>query len=842
MWHKISWRLLRQELKRGELTIMAAAIVLSVTAVLSLSLFTERLQAGLLSRSAEFLAADRVLSARQPIPTEWLEQAEQFDLTTAQRVVFNSMAFANEQLALIDVKAVSEGYPLRGELRLAEEPYGAEISVNDVLPNPGEAWAASALFQELGLKIGDTLEVGHSEFVVSRVLTYEPDVGFAVFTDSPNVLIRYDELAQTGLIQPGSRVRYHILYAGSEAQLNAYYEWLAPQLSDDLHSWRSIADGDSPLARSLQRAERFMLLASLLGVVLAATAVAVAAQRYCQRNYDVVAIIKTLGAGRRQIQQIFILHLLLLTFFSIAVGLLLGWLIQAQVIDWVARQLGTSLPTVTGRPYLLAAGTGLLSALMFTLYPLLRLIQIPPLRVLNRQLTGTDRWRWVHWLASAGAIYALLVLYSQHWLLSTAIFAGGALAAAVLLIVSQLFIRVSRQAGMQAGSAWRLAMAGLQRRARSNRVQMLSFSTAIMLLLLVLALRHELLADWQRQLPADAPNYFVVNIAPTDVERLQQEFAQRDIEAADLYPVVPGRMTAVNGVPVRDEVTKEARGDEADVSAHNEEQREGFGRELSLTWRDTLPPNNRLVSGQWWEPGTTTAQVSVEAEVAERMNLQVGDELEFNIGGNVFQLPITSIREVNWGSLQPNFFMIFNTAALEDFPATFITSFNLPEPRKSELFELFKPFPEVSLIDLDALIEQLREVIDQVSIAIGFVLVLVLLAGILVLLAQVQATLEERQQELVILRTLGASSKLLNRSITYEFLILGAISGVIAALAMELVLWILQVQVFDMTPSLHWRFWLIGPISGAVVVAVLGRLACFRLVRRNAAELIRKLA
>lgn len=840
MWHKISWRLLRHELKRGELTIMAAAIVLSVTAVLSLSLFTERLQSGLLARSAEFLAADRVLSSRREIDSRWIEQAQEQGLLSANRVVFNSMAFANEQLALVDIKAVSDGYPLRGELRTADQPY-ADDQVAEGIPGEGEAWVAAALFQELSLRVGDKLEVGDSEFTVTRVLTYEPDVGFSVFTDSPNVLLHYDELEKTGLIQPGSRVRYNLLLAGAPRQLDDYYQWLAPQLNDDTHSWRSVEDGDSPLARSLQRAERFMLLASLLGVVLAATAVAVAAQRYCQRNYDVVAIFKTLGASRALIQRIFILHLLLLTFISIAVGLLLGWLIQAQVISLVAQQLGAELPAAGIKPYLLASATGLISAVMFTLYPLLRLISIPPLRVLNRELTGTDQLRWLHWLASAGTIYALLLIYSQQWLLSTALFASGAVGAVALLTVARVFIRASRQAGMQAGSSWRLAMAGLQRRAQANSVQMLSFSTAIMLLLLVLALRHELLADWQRQLPDDAPNYFIVNVASDDVEQLQQRFAQKDIVANDMYPVVPGRMTAVNGVPVRDEVNKEASGDEASTAENNAEQREGFGRELSLTWRDDLPPNNDIVAGQWWGDNPRP-QVSVEREVAERMRLSLGDELEFNIGGNSFSVPITSIREVNWGSLQPNFFMIFNTAALEDFPATFISSFSLPKERQSELYELFKPFPQVSLIDLDAIMEQLREVIDQVSLAIAFVLVLVLIAGILVLLAQVQASMEERQQELVILRTLGAPAKLLSRAVTYEFLILGAISGLIATLAMELSLWILQTQVFEMGATLHWRFWLIGPVAGAMVVGLLGRLACTRLVRRNTAQLIRTLA
>jgi putative ABC transport system permease protein len=837
MWHKLSWRLLKHELRRGELTIMAAAIVLSVTAVLSLALFTDRLQAGLSERSAEFLAADRVLSSRREVSQDWIARAQADGLQTAQRVVFNSMAFAGEQLALVDVKAVSNGYPLRGELRVAQQPY-AQDQVAQGLPASGEAWVAAALFQELQLEIGDTIEIGDSAFTVEKVLTYEPDVGFSVFTDSPNVLINYSELAATGLIQPGSRVRFNILYAGEPAALATYEEWLTPQLNDDTHNWRSVEDGDSPLARSLQRAERFMLLASLLGVVLAATAVAVAAQRYCQRNYDVVAIFKTLGAQRAQIQKIFILHLLLLTSFSIAVGVALGWLIQSQVVDLVARYFDVNLPAASGRGYLLAIGTGLVSAVMFTLYPLLRLVGIPPLRVLNRQLTGTDRLRWLHWVASGGTIYLLLWLYSQQWLLSTALFAGGALAAVILLLVGRLFIRASRQAGMQAGSAWRLAMAGLQRRAQANSVQMLSFSTAIMLLLLVLALRHELLADWQRQLPDDAPNYFLINVAEDDVDALKQRFAERNVAANDMYPIVPGRMTAVNGVPVVDEVSKEERESDAEVQS---EQREGFGRELSLTWRDTLPPNNEIIAGEWW--GVNAApQVSIESEVAERMRVGLGDELEFNIGGEVFSVPITSIREVNWGSLQPNFFMIFNTSTLEDFPASYISSFNLPEERKSELYELFKPFPQVSLIDLDAIMDQLREVIEQVSIAILFVLILVIVAGILVLLAQVQASLEEREKELVILRTLGAPAKLLSRAVTYEFVILGAISGLIATLAMEVSLYILQTQVFELGATFHWRFWLVGPIAGAVIVGIMGRLACGRLIRRNTAQLIRRLA
>ena len=835
MWHKISFRLLKQELKRGELTIMALAIILSVTAVLSLSLFSERLQSGLLERSSEFLAADRVLSSRRDINQDWLEEAQSRDIKTAWRVVFNSMAFANDTLQLIDVKAVSDGYPLRGELRIADTPF-VEGEVAKGLPAAGEAWVASSLFQALQIDLGDSIEVGNSAFKVTKVVTYEPDVGFSVFTDSPNVIIPYSQLEQTGLIQPGSRVRYNVLMAGSQDALADYEQWLLPQLNDDTHSWRSIEDGDSPLARSLNRAERFMMLASLLGVVLAATAVAVAAQRYCQRNYDVVAIFKTLGASRQQIRRIFILHLLLLTALSVGIGMILGWLIQSFVIDWVAQQLDAELPAATVKPYLLAAATGIISAVMFTLYPLFRLVAIPPLRVLHRQLVGAQAVRWLQWILSGGTIYGLLVLYSQQWWLSTALFAGGVFAAVLLLGIGRLLINASRKAGMQAGSAWRLAMAGLQRRAAANSVQMLAFSTAIMLLLLVIVLRNDLLADWQRQLPDDAPNYFALNIAEEKVPDLQAMFERENIEATDQYPIVPGRVTYHNGERLLAEVTKEDRDDE-----EREEGREGFGRELSMTWRDTVPPNNEIVEGSWWGDNAEP-QVSVELNAAERLDIQVGDELTFNIGGEEFTVPVTSLREADWSTLQPNFYMVFNTNTLQDFPATYITSFHLDEDRKDELYELFRPFPEASLIDLDAIIDQIREVISQVSLAILFVLVLVIVAGALVLIAQVQASMEERQKELVILRTLGAPGKLLSRSITYEFLVLGGISGLIATIAMDISLLILQTQAFNMDATWHWRLWLVGPLTGAIVVGVLGRLSCSRLIRRNTAQLIRKLA
>lgn len=829
-WLAISWRLLRHELRRGELTVMALAVMLSVTAVLSLSIFSERLQAGLLERSAEFLAADRVLRSREEINSDWLLKAEQEGLEVAQRVTFNSMVFANNELALADVKAVSELYPLRGELKTALEPF-VEGEVTQVLPQRGEAWVHSGLFQQLPLALGGVIEVGEKTFTITRVLTQEPDAGFNVFTDSPTVLIPYQDLAATGLIQPGSRVSFNYLFAGESSNLERYEEWLLPQLDTLTQRWRSVRDEESPLSSALERAERFMLLASLLGVVLAATAVAVAAQRYCQRNYDAVAIMKTLGGTRPLVSRVFTAHLLLLTLFSVAAGLALGFVVQAVVVWFVQSQLEYSLPAASASPWWLATLTGFLCALMFSLYPLLRLMRIPPLRVLRRELDGSELARWLHWSVSGGTVLLLMWLYSRSLILSVALFAGGLLATVLLLGIGRLFIRASRQAGMQAGSSWRLAMAGMQRRARQNSVQMLSFATAIMLFLLVLALRNELLDDWQSQLPETAPNYFVVNVAERQVDDMNAMFAAENIVATDLYPITPGRLMAINGDLVRDAVSKEER-DDSNV-------RDGFGRELQLTWRNDLPPDNDILAGRWFEPGEQG--VSIESEVAERINVKLGDALTFRIGADEFTVPITSIREVNWNTMQPNFFMIFSPEAVNNAAATYIASFYLPQGRKRELYTLFRDFPQASLIDVDDIIQQIRSVIGHVSLAITFVMILVVLAGSLVLVAQVQATLEEREQELVILRTLGARSHLLSRAVTYEFLILGALAGLIATLAMEISIFLLQTQVFSMEPSVHWRFWLLGPLLGAGVVAVLGGLTCRRLLRQRTATLIRNL-
>lgn len=829
--YRVSWRLLRQEARRGELSIMVLAIALAVAAVFTLAALSERLQSGLLLQSGEFLAADRILSSNQPLPQEWLAQAEQQQLTTAERITLSSMAFAHEQLALVNIKAVTATYPLRGTLTLATN--ASSTSNTATLPQQGEVWVDAALLQQLALEKGDRLELGSRQFIVSEFILKEPDTGLNLFHDHPTVLMNISDLASTELIQPGSRLQYQFLFAGTAADISPFERWLLPQLDPLNQRWQSVRDGQSALTIALHRAEQFMLLASLLGVVLAATAVAVAAQQYCQRHYDTVAIMKALGAKRPFIWQVFISHLILLSVFSMGLGLLLGFFLQAIIVQLIQWQFSYQLPAASLAPIWLAVTTGLFTAALFSLYPLARLMAVPPLRVLRRSLVAQQSWgKAVHVGISFFALYGLMYLYSGSALLSLLLLASGTFAALALLAIGHLLIRFSRQVGLHAGSSWRLAMANLQRRAQANSIQMLSFSLALMLLMLMLVLRNELLDEWQQQLPADTPNYFMLNVSEQQRAPLTDLFQQEGIVSSGFYPITPGRLLAVNGEAVQD------------GNSPQPSQRQGFGRELQLTWQADLPVGNKLIAGQWWQTqadGRFSLGVSVEAQAAKRLAIEVGDVLQFKVGAEEFSVPVTSLREVNWNSLQPNFYMIFSPSVLDNAVMTYMAGLHLPAAQQQQKYELLRDFPQVILIDLDSILQQIRTIIAQIGLAISFIMLLVIFAGILVFSAQVQASFMERKQELVILRTLGAPSRLLVQAVLYEFMVLGALAGLIAALAMEISLYVVQTQVFQLTVSWHWRFWLIGPALGAVAVLALGWSATRPLVKQNTATLIRGL-
>ena len=840
----LAWRLFKHEARRGELTIILFAIILSVAAVLSLSLFSERLQGALVERSSQFIAADSQLRSRKPISDEWMRHAEEEGLATAEQVSTRSMAFGEQKMSLVDLRAVSPQYPLKGEIQLADKPFGT-TTATDKLPASGEIWIDSRLFQLLDVEIGETVYIGDGEFTVGQVLSEIPDQGFSVFNTDPMVLIALEDLARTNITGPGSRVTYKVYFTGEDSLIEAYYDWLRPNLDDELHRWQRVGDDESAIGRSIARAERYFLLASLLAIVLAAVAIAVAAQRYSQRHFDPVAIFKTLGATKQMIRRVYVLQILFITVLGIIIGIIAGVIIQQLVVTALAGQVDVSLDVWHWRPLFIAVLTGSICAILFSLYPLLRLFSVPPLRVLRRDMDAGLSSRGLQFGASGGAIFLLMWVYSRDLEISAILFGSGVLLVVALLGVTFGLIAIGRRLGQGAMGAWQLAWARIRRRAMDNSVQLISFSVTIMLLLVVLVMRNDMIAQWRAQLPVDTPNYFMANITEAQKTPLENHFAENQVTVDEFYPVVRGRVVAVNDERVNTEVTKEEDPEQS-------EGRRGLGREANLSWSDKLQRENTVVQGQWhenWEPagndltaeGQQVYPVSVEEGVAQRLNIALDDLLTFNVGSEIVVTRVTSIREVNWQTMQPNFFFVLHPAAMQEFSATYITSFHLDGARKADITALMQPFSSVTLFDVDARINQVREIIDQVSLAVEFILVLVLIAGSLVLFAQVQASMDERQQELAILRTLGARGSLIRFSVINEFLIIGTVAGLMAAMANEVSLYLLQSRIFDMQGSMHFEYWIIAPLVGALVVGVLGGIGCYRLLRLNTGQLLRKM-
>ncbi len=755
MWVKLALKLFSREFRRGELTVISAAIALAVLTVLTLSMVTERIGQSIAQKSSAFIAADRVLASDHVLDTAFITQAQSQNLKTAQMVYFDTMLFANDEMQFSSVKAASNAYPLKGQLKVKDTLTG-ETKVANSGPTPGNVWLSESVFYSLNIDIGAQVELGAALFNVSKVIVEEPDAPFNVFSSSRRVLINIDDVAKTEVVQPGSRVYYRQLYAGSEADINSFYEWLKPQMKEN-QQWYGVKDRQSPISNSLNRAESFLLLAGLLGIILAAVAIAVSAKRYCERQYDPVAMMKTLGGSRSMIRKIYMLHLLLVCAMAVSIGLLIGYGLQEIATSYLSKSMGTELPLGGFKPWLVAISTGVICAVMFSIKPLFDLFDIPPLRVLRRNLGDKLAVSRVHLGMSALTVFLLMWLFSNNIKITLILFISTLALIGVLFLVSKLIFGGGRKLGLKPGNSWSLAIASIQKRANVNAVQLISFSLAIKLLLFLVVLKNDMISDWQSQLPSDAPNAFLVNITQNELEPINEYLAQKDIQVSEFYPTIRGRVNAVNGELVARSVSLQ------DNEKKDEEARAGIGRELNLTWLKDVPDQNEVTQGTWFGENAM-AEASVEESMLERLDVEIGDTLTFLIGSQSFDAKITSVRKVNWATLKPNFFIILSPDVLADFPATYISSVRINPEQKRDFSQLLRTYPTITAIDIDNFVKQIQTTISQVSLAIGFVLAIVVLCGALVLISQVQASLGERMQEIVILRTLGAKSRLIKNA------------------------------------------------------------------------------
>lgn len=812
----LTWKLLAREWRSGELGILLMALVLAVSVVVGVSSFVTRLQSALLSESARFLAADMVVVSRAPVSALWMDKAKEMTLRPTEVVGFPSMAVADiDHMALVSIKAVSPGYPLRGALQWSDTPYG-KVRTDGAIPGEGEVWLAPRLFALLEVSLGDEIIVGEHPLVITGAVRGEPDATTAVFGFGPRLLMNTADIPATGVIQPGSRVEYRLLLGGDSDSVSEFSEWVTPLLGQGQRV-DSVEGAQPSIGDTLDRAQGFLLLAGSLAVVLAAAAITLASRRFGERHTQYVAILKSLGAQSQEISRLYGRSLFWIGLMGTIAGCIFGWALQETFI----RVLGTLLPVEPGsagsKPVLIGGVTAAVCLIFFAWPPLRRLGEASPLRVLRADLGVADAQRKRDFFLGSLAIVGLMWWYSGSALVTGAVIAGLCVVMGLGFIAASALLSGGRSVGGFAGSIWRVALAGLQRRGRANSLQMVIFAMAIMLMLLLSIVRTSLIGQWQAQLPVDAPNHFLLNLAPEERSELEYFFADNDIQSETLYPMTRGRVISVNDValPKWQEVMEEGAPRQ---------------REANFTWSDPLPDGNELLDGEWWSSDTEDAWVSIETEFASDIGAAVGDRLTLLIGADPLEVTVKNIRAVDWQSMRPNFFMVFPRKVLEAFPGMYMTSFRLLPEQKSLLNQLVRALPTVTVIELDIVIREMRAVVDQVARALELVLGVILMAGGLVLISGVRSSLDGRLRESALLRAVGARKGLVLGALWIEFLVLGGLAGLLAGVGAEVAAWGLQTQVFSMSWAPTPIMWVLGPLLGALIVGGLGVWSCRRVV------------
>ncbi|HEX6999244.1 MAG TPA: FtsX-like permease family protein [Gammaproteobacteria bacterium] len=814
----LAGRLLARDWRSGEVLVLLAALTIAVAAMSAVTFFTDRVRQAVTQEAGEALAADLRLESVRPLPATYREMAAEEGLEVAEVVHFRSVVIAGESSSLADVRGVSEGYPLRGTVRIADRLSGAPYDATGV-PPPGEAWAEPALLARLGAQVGDVVEVGDLDLRVTRTLEFRPDEGWRFMELAPTLLLNVRDVYASGLIAPGSIVEYEELYAGNDRRVAAFRARLEPLLSpeEELQDFR---DGRPEVRASASRAERFLVLAALVSVLLGGVAVAMAARRFVARRLDGVALMKCLGARHRDVLRLNLTQLLLLVLAGAVLGSVVGFLAQFGLTLLLADFVEADLPPPSPRGAVLGPLTAVAVALGFALPPLLQLGGVPPARVLRHDLEPPPlRYLTIYGVAGAAVTGLLYFLFGDFELIAYML--GGVLATFVALyLAGRLLVVVLARLRGGVGVAWRYGIANVARRGRESSVQVVAFGIGLMVLLLLTVVRGELMVEWQATLPERAPNHFLVNIQPAEREGLRQLLAERGIEA-QFTPLVRGRISHVNGIPV------------SQYDARDERAREELNDEINLTWAAVPNEDNRVIAGEWWQPGESEPQVSIEERLLAEIGLGLGDELTYSIGGQSITARITSIRRVQWDTFRPNFFMVMNPGVIEQYAHTYITSFYVAPEQRGITVDVVRAFPSVSVIDIQAVLDLVRRAMDRAALAVQYVFLFTVAAGITVLLAAIQATRDERLFESAVLRALGARRGVVLKGVASEFTALGLLAGALAAIGAGGIGYFVADGLFELEYVPGIGLWLAGLAAGALIVGVSGTLAVRSVVNES---------
>ncbi len=831
---QLALRMLSRDWRAGELTVLVLALVLAVASIGTVGFFADRVKGALTRQANLLMGADALVSGDRPLPDSYADEALRLGLAATPAIRFNSMiqkGGTTENAVLASVKAVGPGYPLRGAVTLVDPLQPAGVRATGI-PGRGEAWPEVRLAQRLGLEPGDRVAVGEATLTVTRIVLKEPEVATGLLSSAPRLLINHDDLPSTNLLLPGNRATYRMLVADTadRGALDAWIKWAQQELKPG-QRLENVRDVQPEVRQTLERAEKFLGLAALVAVILAAVAVALTASRYLRRHLDTAAMLRCLGASERRTLALFVVQFAVLGAAASLVGVLLALAGQQLLVAVLVAIANTELPLPGALPALAAFATGILLLFGFALPPLIALASVPPLRVLRRDLPRPRPGGLVAYALGA-AVIALLIAWQAQDAKTGGIMVGGigGLLVVAALVAWSLIALLKKLP--QRGVTWRFGLANLRRRPLASSLQIGALALGVMALLLLTVVRGDLMKNWRASLPPDAPNHFIVNVLPDQVDgvkRALREVAGREVM---LYPMIRGRLVAVNGEPLDTAKFTEARA------------RRLAEREFNLSYATELPSTNRITAGKFWgSDAGPDAGLSMEDGIAESLQLKLGDVLTWDIAGSSVTAKITSLRKVDWDSFRPNFFTLFPPGALDDMPTSYLGAVRVPESAQGGawLSALVAQYPNVLAIDVGEVMRQVQGIMDQVALAVEFVFLFTLIGGLLVLQAAIAATQDERKFDAAVLRTLGASQAQLTAAQVAEFLVLGALAGFLAAAGATAVGWLLADRVFQIPFTVNPLLWAYGVFGAALAVTAAGWLGTRATVRQPPLAVIRQL-
>lgn len=833
---RLGWRTLWRDLRSGDLRLVLLAIALAVGAFTAVAFFADRLTGGLQRDARQLLGGDAVVVSNQAAPARFIEKAQAMGLSVVRSLSFPTMARATDasggMAKLVALKAVESGYPLRGALRIRAER-GAPDTASRQIPAPGQVWVDAALLDALNLKVGDSLLLGNSRFQITAVIALESDRGSGFLSFAPRVMIGQADVAATGLVQPASRVSYRAALAGEDSQINAFVAWAQAQIKADatggLRGVRleSLQGGRPEMSQTLDRAEKFLSLVALLAALLSAVAVALAARAFAASHLDDCAMLRVLGLSQGSIAASYAFEFTLVGLFGSALGVLLGYGVHYVFVLLLAGLVQASLPAASLWPVLWGGGMGLTLLMAFGLPPVLQLAQVPPLRVMRRDV-GNPRPAPVLVLALGVLGFAILLLAASRDL-QLGLIAVGGFAGAVLVFAAMSWIAVKllrRSVNDSTAPRW-LVLATRQIAARPGYavLQVSALAVGLLALMLLMLLRTDLIGSWRQATPVDAPNRIVINVMPEQAEAFKSALTQGGVRGFDWYPMIRGRLVAVNGRQVSPE-------DYADERA-----RRLVDRDFNLSHSAQPQTGNVIVAGRWVTD--EVGAISVEQGLASSLGLKLGDTLRFDISGVQTDSRITSLRKVDWGSMRANFFAVYPLTTMDKLPSTYITAFKAPDMAGFDN-TLVRQFPNVTNVDLSETIAQMQQVLDQVSRAVEFLFGFTLAAGLVVLFAAVTATREERTREFAIMRALGAQAVLLRQVQRAELAGVGLLAGFLASLVASVVGWALAHFVFEFGWVVSLWVPLLGSLAGALLALAAGWLGLRDVLHRPVVETLRR--